>query len=102
VGGDRRRGDELKGSEGSWVRNDMRREGKKTIISPRGDRRRRVMEGGEEKEFTYVTYEVAEGTSGIECEGENEDLRRVEMGDDWFIAEFSMCCFIVHLAYTGG
>jgi hypothetical protein len=76
----------------------MRREGK-MVVSPRGGgSRRRMMERGKAEEFAY---KIAKGTKGIECEGEEEDLRRVEMGNDWFTTKFSTCCFVVRLVYKG-
>jgi hypothetical protein len=62
---------------------------------------RRVMEGGEEEK---CMCKIAKNTKGIECEREEEkeELRRREMGDDWFVTEISRCCFIVQLVYNFG
>jgi hypothetical protein len=71
------------------------------MISPRGNgnRNRRVMGGRKEKEFAC---EIAKGAKGINSKGEGTDMIRVEMGNDWFVAKFSMCCFVVRLVYKGG
>jgi hypothetical protein len=99
----RREGTE--GEVASWnevkagVRNSMRRE-IKAIVGPRGSRSGRMMERGKKEE---VTCKIAEGTEGIKCEGEEEeeDLGRVEMGDDRFVVTFSTSCFVVRLVYKG-
>jgi hypothetical protein len=98
VRGDRGRGGELEGGKGSWVRNGVRRKGG-SVVGPRGNRSRRVMEGGKEEK---VSCEIAEIPKGVKCEGKKEDLGRVEIGDNWFIAEFVTCCFIVSLVYKSG
>ncbi len=79
------------------MRNSVRREGK-MIVNPRGDVSRRMMEGGKEEEFARKR---AKGAKGIKCEGKEEDVGGVQMGDNWCIANFYACCFVVHLVYKG-
>jgi hypothetical protein len=58
-----------------------------------------VVKRGKKEKFLC---EVAKCTKRIECEGEKEDLGRIEMRDDGFIAEFPRDCFVVRLAYEIG
>ena len=57
-----------------------------------------MVERGKEEEFVC---KVDKGTKRIECEGKEEDIGRVKMGDDGFVTEFVTCCFVVCLVYKG-
>jgi hypothetical protein len=69
------------------------------IVGPRGSGGGRMLVRGKEEEFTC---KMAKDTKGIECEGEEEDMGIVEVGDDKFVTKFSTCCFVVHLVYNCG